>query len=58
MSRSNNDTTSATVNTCESLPAMKEYFDSKFRSLKRELSRDAEEREKKREVRVGGGIQV
>ena len=28
---------------------MKEYFDSKFRSLKRELSHNTEESEKKRE---------
>ena len=33
----------------KSLQAMKAYFDGKFRSLKRELSRDAEESEKKRE---------
>lgn len=32
-----------------SLQTMKSYFDGKFRSLKRELSRDAEENEKKRE---------
>lgn len=64
MSSTNNDNTPITDNTSEdhnvavederrgsqkSLQAMKEYFDGKFRSLKRELSRDVEESEKKRE---------
>ncbi len=44
MSSPNNDNMPS-----ESVQTMKDYFDSRFRSLKHELSRDAEESKKKRE---------